>query len=346
MYSYSISTTRRLGFSYPPFAALALYLLTWVPLSMVTAGWSVGVIGALFVSMWWTLPDRMRHLPARRLGPLCAGITAVALFFGPVRDTFSFGQVGLFLALPVLADVRALRRGSRWAGVGIGIAAALKLTPAIFVLYLVVTGRTRPAITALAAAGFSTLIAAAVSPSVSASYWLNIVWQTDRIGSIGSSSNQSLFGLVTRLANDDAYGGHAPLAAYVGPCAVVTIVGLRRARCAFIAGDDSAGVVLTGLLAGLISPISWVHHLYWIVPACVILVDVSLVRGRALPALLAGCIYLVGVSHVIEANFRPAGQHHTHSLLGVLGENAYVVISLVLLMSTPSRPAMWRGGGG
>lgn len=338
LYSFKIPGPRSLGFTYPPFAAILMSPLVWLPASIVADIWSVAVIAALFLTILWILPDRVRRFPLSRRILLCLTVSGVMFFVAPIRDTLSFGQVNVFLAVAVLADVQALRRGSRWGGVGVGLAAAFKLTPAVFIVYLLVTRRVRAACTAMATVACVTLVSAAIAPATSTAYWLHIVWQSGRVGGIGSTSNQSLFGLLTRLANDDARrGGHAPAVFWLLACATASCVGLWRARCAFDAGDDLAGFVLVGLLAGLVSPISWVHHLFWVVPACVILVDVALLLRRFRPALAAVAIYIVAVSHVIDNNWRHGGQHYAHGVLGVLIENTYVIITVLLLLFLPFR---------
>ncbi len=54
----------------------------------------------------------------------------LAAAFEPLRETFSFGQVNMLLLFLVAVDLlRLLPGGNRWAGVGIGLATAIKLTP-------------------------------------------------------------------------------------------------------------------------------------------------------------------------------------------------------------------------
>ena len=47
--------------------------------------------------------------------------------------------------------------------------------------------------------------------------------------------------------------------------AVVAWYGFRFARRAFRDGDRMTGIALTGLMAVLLSPVAWIHHLAWIV---------------------------------------------------------------------------------
>ena len=64
-----------------------------------------------------------------------AGTTAVlAILSQPFRSTLDFGQVNAFLMVLVAVDCLVVR-DRRYRGVLVGLAAAIKLTPAIFVLY-------------------------------------------------------------------------------------------------------------------------------------------------------------------------------------------------------------------
>jgi alpha-1,2-mannosyltransferase len=148
-----------------------------------------------------------------------------------------------------------------------------------------------------------------------------------------------LYGLLTHLLNDDARSqAHAPAALWAAGCVVVTALGLRRARAAFDAGDDLCGFTLAGLLAGLVSPISWIHHLVWFVPACVILGDVA-VRRRSWPfAGATAALYGVASSSLVVLNQHRGGHHYQGGLVGLLAENTFAIAALIVLAALPTRP--------
>lgn len=173
------------------------------------------------------------------------------------------------VAALVLADVQALRRGRPWAGVGTGLAAAIKVTPGLFLVYLVVTRRWRTTAIAAITVGITLLAGFAVDPS--GRYWFRTLWQTDRVGPPSDPNNQSLLGL---LARPEA-PGRAGTGLRLVLAALALVIGITRAVLLNRRGDDLAGITVTGLTACLISPISWLHHLYWVVPAVVVLVDVA-----------------------------------------------------------------------
>jgi alpha-1,2-mannosyltransferase len=340
------------GFTYPPFAAVALS-----PLAVVSAPVAAVVLTAASVAVVVVTTWRFLAPVARRAGwpPVLAAALAVptVLLMDPVRETIAYGQVNLLLVALVLADVVAVRHGRRWAGVGTGLAAAVKLTPAIFVLYLVLTRRWRAAGVAVATATAATATAYLVSPHTSVQFWTATLWETSRIGHVDKTSNQSLLGLLARVA-----GPTPPRALWALLALAVLVLGLWRAARAHAQGDELVGLVLTGLTACLISPISWTHHLYWLVPAVIVLLDVALGRpvGRLRPwpgrlvrrsAPLAGLAGLAAVgitaaccSSVIWFFQRHSGLVHAGSVLGAVGENAFVLVMVLLVALLPARASV------
>src|SRR4029077_21298397 len=79
-----------------------------------------------------------------------AAVTAAALALEPVYHTLYLGQVNIFLLALITADITRAAAGRR-AGAGIGVAAAIKLTPALFIVVLLTARRYRDAATAAAA---------------------------------------------------------------------------------------------------------------------------------------------------------------------------------------------------
>ncbi|MFK3980312.1 glycosyltransferase 87 family protein [Micromonospora sp. NPDC050397] len=364
------------GFTYPPFAALLLLPLAYLPF-LLSSVLSVTVTALVSVLLLWWLVDPV----ARRMGWTRWFVLAVAVClaaaFEPMRETVDFGQVNMVLLVLVAADLlwlvrpgyaapgtrlpghalpwrppagrrdlparpsarrRDPARYRRWAGVGIGLATAIKLTPGIFIVYLLVTGRWRAAVTASGTAAVATLVAAAVAPDASREFWTTALWDTDRVGELAFISNQSLRGVVARL--DPA---EPSTLAWLVLVVAALLVWAWRVRRAVAAGDEVAGLALTGALGALVSPVTWVHHLVWLIPALVLLVDHGLAApagSRRRRALLAfGIIaYVLLCSRLVWV-----WEHDFTGVDGFLGSNAYVWISIALLLGTPignrSRPA-------
>jgi alpha-1,2-mannosyltransferase len=311
------------GFTYPPFAALVM-----APMELV--GWYTAVaasivlnVAASVILLGWLVDPVVR----RRGWPRWYSLGLAACLFAalePVRDTFSFGQVNLLLLALVYADLWLLNRDSRLAGLGTGLATAIKLTPAIFILYLLLSRRYRAAGVATAAAVGATLLAGLVMPSASQVFWTDALWNTGRVGSLAYVSNQSVRGLVSRL---DGTGGGVVWALVV---LIVLVAWAYRVRRATL----PAGFALTGVVACLVSPVTWVHHLVWLVPALVLLADEGLTRfqfrrgGGLLTAAIVIFVLLVSGPVWLWSPY-------PHGVDGFVGGNAYVWTALALLLAVP-----------
>lgn len=324
IYDYRVPGTTY-GFTYPPFAALAM-------LPMALLGLSAAVVVCLLLDLV-ALTVVLRILAAgagRRPGVYGWALTLCLLaLFEPLRDTVSFGQVNLLLLALVLADGRLLATGrGRWAGVGIGLAAAVKLTPALFIGLLLLGRRWRAAGVATAVAAGATALAARVVPDASRFYWTDAMWDTTRVGRLAYVSNQSLQGVLARLGEPDRT---------VWAAAVLLVLGVWawRTRRALAAADWTAAFALTGLAACLVSPVTWVHHLVWLLPSFAVLL-------RAGHPRVAGALYAVLCTSVVWLWTDDAS-----GLAGFLGSNAYVWITLGLLLALPTgQPTAGQPTGG
>jgi alpha-1,2-mannosyltransferase len=343
IYDYLVPGTHY-GFTYPPFAALAMLPMTLVDWPSAVAISVLLNAGAAAAILHWSAGATLRRHSRHRWFAFAVAGCLLALL-EPVRDTITFGQVNLLLLVLVLADARLLSTGrarsahhakyARYAGIGIGLAAAIKLTPAIFIGYLLLTRRTRAAVTATVTAGTATLLALWAAPDASRIYWTDAMWNTDRIGSLAYVSNQSWQGLLARVTESAA----PSRAVWATGVIVLLCLWARRARGAAAAGDDAAGFALTGIAACLISPITWVHHLVWLVPALAVLVDAGLrsapgsaPRRRLLRWSVA--LYVVLCSSVVWLWSKDSS-----GVDGFVGGNTYVWISLGLLLTLPVLPS-------
>ena len=202
----------------------------------------------------------------RRLAYLVM-MVAAALLTEPVQQTLGLGQVNLLLMLLITADLLtggALTPGGRtrwWHGIGIGIAAGVKLTPLIFIPYLLLIRRYRQA--AVAAVTFAVTIALgyAILPRDSGDYWADRLFlNANRIVFLGTRGNQSLRGIAIRLAGS-VTSGTAP---WLALAAVVVIAGLLRAAVLYRAGHPVPAMLAGALTGLLVSPLSWDHHWGWV----------------------------------------------------------------------------------
>jgi alpha-1,2-mannosyltransferase len=337
VYDY-VKPFSKYGFTYPPFAALAMGPMAVLPWWAVNALAIAGTVAVTLVVLDWFLrPVAARYGWTRWFTVAVAAI--VVAVFEPLRETVSFGQVNMLLLFLVLVDFRLfIGRGSRLGGVAIGLATAVKLTPGIFVLYLLLTRRFRAALTALATTAAATVLAMLLAPDASREFWTDALWDTDRVGTLSFISNQSLEGFVARLNPPNPSN-----VLWVGLVLAALAVWAVRVRSTARAGDDLAGIALTGIVGCLVSPVTWVHHLVWTLPALLLLVDRGLAAGgrpRWVRLGLGGALFALLSSRLIWGY----ADHFTG--IGLLMSNVYVLATVVLLVALPiAVPASGHGPG-
>ncbi|SIR92643.1 alpha-1,2-mannosyltransferase [Micromonospora avicenniae] len=322
------------GFTYPPFAALVMLpmaYLPWLAAIVVSVAATVVVTVVLF---WWLIDPISRRAGWTRWFVLAVAL-CLAAAYEPMRETVNFGQVNMLLLFLVAVDLlRLLPRGNRWAGVGIGLATAIKLTPGIFIVYLLVTRRWRAAVTSMVTAAAATLVAAALFPDASREFWTEALWNTGRVGELAFVSNQSLRGVVARL--DPVHPSTLAWLVLVLVLGTLALWAWRSHRAA-AAGDEATGLALTGAVMCLVSPVTWVHHLVWLLPALILLVDNAMAASaRTLRRSLLLAAAFVGYG-LLTSRIVWSWEQDFTGLDGFLGSNTYVWISLALMAFLPVR---------
>lgn len=312
-------------FVYTPFAALLFVPLGGLSGDLYTFVGGFGNFAMLAASSWaalWMLGYR-RDL---RLAFAGIGVAGILLWCEPVRSTMGFGQINILLLLLVLADM-ALPDSARGKGVLTGIAAGIKLTPAFFVLYLLVTRRYRAAAVAAGSFAATVLLGFAALPKDSLTFWSGAFADPARVGLPENLSNESLRGMIARAVGVD--GGHQLL--WLAGAASFAALCLYLARRLSLRGYELHAVVLCGLTTTAVSPYSWVHHWVWVAPLLICLGEVTVRRRGVLAPLLlfgAGVTVSGGLLHY----FGPT----MDTVLDIRGpfevvfRNAYLVMTLVL----------------
>ena len=335
-----------LPFTYPPTAALLFVPLAFLP---VQIAWGVlTAISVLAMALvirvaigslptppagrrWWSSPARATLL-----------FSVVMLGLEPVWRTVFLGQINLILMAVVVLDVLVVTtRDTRWGGVLVGIASAVKLTPLVFVAHLFLTGRRREATRAFGVfAGLQVLMLLLI-PGDTIRYWTKTISDTGRIGPVHWAGNQSLNGLMNRVTDLAPWASMAALgiAALLAVPAVWLMLRFHRR------GQALAALLVTAFFGLLASPISWSHHWVWAVPLIVLLVSrlpqttlasawKRWVGTAAVVAVFISCVLLA----------LPNGRNielHWKFWQTVLG-NAYILTPLVLAAVLVARWARQR----
>ncbi|WP_418001109.1 mannosyltransferase [Mycobacterium haemophilum] len=282
-----------LPFTYPPFAAVVFYPLHLLPFGLVAFFWQLATIVALYGAV--RISQRLLGVSADTGHRGALLWTAIAIWIEPLRSTFDYGQINVLLMLGVLWAVYTTR--SWLSGLLVGVAAGIKLTPAIAGVYFLGARRIRAA--ALSAAVFGATVAgsALVVGDQARYYFTELLGDAHRVGPIATSFNQSWRGGLSRILGHDAGLGLLVLAA-IAVTAVVA-VGAWRA----LDQPDRLGKLLVVELFGLLlSPISWTHHWVWLVPLMIWLIHGPL--GKRPGARIVGwgwlALSLVGVPWLLS----------------------------------------------
>ncbi len=260
-----LSQGAHLPFTYPPIAAALFTVFAIMPLWVGSTLLTLASIACVAVVLRIVL-RRISDRPSAELWWLVTGAMAIGLWFGPVRETLAFGQVNAVLMALVVVDA-ILGRGKWWGGTLIGLAIAIKLTPAVFLVLLVLRKDWRA--TAMTGVSFVayTGIGHLLMPADSAEYWTRTLVDTGRIGGLAYAANQSINAVLYRAGLE---GSTRTLAWFV----VSLMVGLFIAWVAgrlLAFGHQVAAVVAVGFAALFCSPVSWGHHWVWSLPLVVVL---------------------------------------------------------------------------
>lgn len=252
-----------LAFIYPAFAALLCVPLVAVPHTVLQVGWTACNVAAYAVVLY-----RVAPWPGVRGWPLAVIAVGSVLVVEPIRATLSFGQINIFLMAMVLVDLlpgRRLLPGKRRllpVGVLTGLATALKVTPAVFIVYLLLTRQWRAARNAAVTAVGVTVVVGFVLPDASIGFWRLVFGGDTRTGPAHFLMNQSVLGATLRVLGDHA-ATHV-LGILLGAAAGAVCV--LAARRWYRLGRPLLGLCLAGIGSLLASPLSWTHHWVWIVP--------------------------------------------------------------------------------
>lgn len=258
---YRVAGPAGLPFTYPIFAAMVFVPFALLPELAARSVLTVASFAALIVICHVSVRQLVPRFSHRQAALVSLPAAVLAVFAHPMLDTLSFGQINLILAAMVLADVFLITGPGR--GVLVGLAAGIKLTPGLFLIYYLVTGQRRAARTAAIAAAATVLAGFAVQPRAAWAYWSRYLWDPGRAGGVTYAENQSILAVTARLLRTP----QAPSWLTLTLSAVVVVAAAAIARRANQVGDELTAVSVIAAAALLASPISWTHHWVWFLPA-------------------------------------------------------------------------------
>jgi alpha-1,2-mannosyltransferase len=251
-------------FTYPPFALLVFAPFAWIPVAVLAVLFQL----AKFVAIGESARRYIRHRgSADRAYTGRAVLLALlaVIFVDPVGVDVFDGQINLVLLFVVIADLMR-PADSRWRGVGVGLAAGVKVMPALFIVYLLVSRQFRAAAVATGTFLAAVTVGFAVQPRASWAYWTDVMWDGTRIWPRPDVLlNQTVRGVVVRALGED----NRPL--WAGLALVAVATGLAVAAALHRRGLELAALCMTGLTAAVITPQGWIHHWVWLAPTLLLL---------------------------------------------------------------------------
>jgi alpha-1,2-mannosyltransferase len=256
-----------LGYTYPPFLAVLLSPFAHLPLVSDRVGFGLVSIGALVLIIGVSLRAARPQLVPSNAWWWSIGLAFPASFLVPVSHAFSFGQVDLIVVGLALVDVVhpqgipvPFTRRRIPQGVLVGLAAAIKLTPLVLIPVLFIAGRKRAASLALLSFVGAAALTVLLASRASFEYWVHYVFDVRRIGSAVWIANQSLRGVILRLAHHEV-STVATDALGVG----VLLVGIPLAAACYRRTSPLHCALVAFAAEGLASPVTWTHQMVWVV---------------------------------------------------------------------------------
>ncbi|WP_307786729.1 glycosyltransferase family 87 protein [Rhodococcus sp. KRD197] len=290
LYSADFPTRSGLRFIYAPIAAVLFAPMTLLGMVSLQIVWSAINI----VLVWWVLASVLRKLQVTRPAMVALAALGVALLLEPVRSNFAFGQINIVLMALVVADCTGAIP-QRLRGVGMAVAASIKITPAAFGLFFLVRRDFASIARAAAAVGIIAAIGFWLLPGASLYFWLTEFFATERGGGHSFVRNQALTGILARLGADDLLKDVLWLAAAI----VIVCAAAWSARRFVRSGESMVAFAIVALASLLAAPFAVSHH--WVYS--VLLVPLAIApqyrswRPMLVPAI---AVFIAGPHYVLD----------------------------------------------
>jgi alpha-1,2-mannosyltransferase len=327
-----------LPFTYPPLAAVAFAPFALLSLNVASVAITITTLVLLVVATTivlsrldvWPTTTVTTEPPWLRRAWLAAAIVAPAVvYLEPIRSNFDFGQINVVLMTLVIAD--CVPRRTPWPrGMLLGVAIALKLTPAVFLLYFLLRRDTRALIVSTGSAVVATLLGFAFAWRDSLEYWMHTVRNTDRIGTATLNTNQNIAGALARLG----LGEGPRFVLWTIACFAVLALAVWAARRALRADEPVLALVCVAMFGLVVSPVSWSHHWVWVLPAMLVtLVAAYRHRHLALAVITAaGLALMVWTPIPLMPEHRETAASLWRQLVG--GSYAWWAIAVIVVAGT------------
>ncbi|MCH9641897.1 MAG: glycosyltransferase 87 family protein [Actinomycetia bacterium] len=325
-----------LPFTYPPLAAVlfspfALLSLNGASMAITLTTLILLVLSTVILltrlDVWPTTSVTGEPAWARRWWLAAAIVAPAVIFLEPIRSNFGFGQINVVLMTLVIAD--CVPRRTPWPrGVLLGIAIALKLTPAVFLLYFLLKRDTRALLVTAASTAVATVVGFAFAWRDSWEYWTETVRNTDRIGAATLNTNQNIAGALARLSLSEGVG----FTLWVVACFAVLGLTIWAGRRALRAEQPVLTLICVAMFGLVVSPVSWSHHWVWALPT----VLVTAVLAIRLRNVALGAVSITGLALMVWTPIALLPEHRetAASLWRQIAGSSYLWWALAVIIVT------------
>lgn len=260
------------GFVYPPFAALIMQPIRWAPIKAVVLPWNAVQMATVALTVWALVravrreKEGHRSPVAWRDGLVAAAALLLAALSFPVLENLRLGQVSVAVAALALIDACGwLPR--RFRGILVGIAAAIKLTPLIFLPYYLITKQWANLVRASVTFVVCGLIGLVYDPAGSLRFWANPEPSGSEFIQGLVHTNASIVGVIGRLG----ITGTANTVLWLLVGGALVLLALWRSRRHVQRGEFVSAALTIGLVSTVVTPKTWSHHMLWQVAAGLVL---------------------------------------------------------------------------
>ncbi|WP_297592871.1 glycosyltransferase 87 family protein [Mycobacterium sp.] len=302
-----------LPFTYPPLAAIVFCPFAWMHMPAASVAITALTLVLLIVStvivltrldVWSTSTVLPGPAWLRRWWLAIVAAAAATIWLEPISSNFAFGQINVVLMTLVIAD--CVPRRTPWPrGLLLGLGMALKLTPAVFLLYFLLRRDNRATLTALASFVGATLLGFALAWDDSWEYWTHTLHHTDRIGAATLNTDQNIAGGLARLGLSQ----QERFLLWVAASLLVLAVTVWAMRRVLRADEPTLALVCVALFGLVVSPVSWSHHWVWVLPAVLVTGIVAWRRRNALLMVISA----IGVALMRWTPIELLPKHHEAS---------------------------------
>ncbi|MGV0788735.1 glycosyltransferase 87 family protein [Mycolicibacterium sp. XJ2] len=334
-----------LPFTYPPLAAVVFAPFALLSLEAASVAITVTTLVLLIVAVtivlhrcdvWSKTPVTAEPAWLRQAWLAAAIVAPAVVYLEPIRSNFDFGQINVVLMTLVIAD--CVPRRTPWPrGMLLGLAIALKLTPAVFLLYFVLRRDVRAVVVTAVSAVVATLIGVAFAWRDSLEYWTETVRNTDRIGTATLNTNQNIAGALARLGLSEG----PRFVLWTAACLAVLALTVWAVRRVLKADEPVLALICVAMFGLVVSPVSWSHHWVWALPTLLVAALVAYRRRHVALGVVAAAGFALMVWTPIT--LMPEHQETAASLWRQLVGGSYVwwaIAVIVVAGSLTAAPAM------